>query len=120
MGKQFENVGSMYGAPMGRSEYIICNPVPSTLRFKLFRVRLDNGGYDDGGAYWGTGAPLYCAEVGFYTGDYQNIYSYLFESHVNPTLEHRDLYYREFFRAGSREEAKAHVLKRYPNAKFYR
>jgi hypothetical protein len=28
---------------------------------ELFKVRLDSGGYDNGGAYWGTGAPLYCA-----------------------------------------------------------
>jgi len=26
-------------------------------------VRLDMGGYDEGGAYWGRGAPLYCAEA---------------------------------------------------------
>jgi len=24
-------------------------------------VNLDSGGYDDGGAYWGRGEPLYCA-----------------------------------------------------------
>lgn len=31
---------------------------------RLFRVNLDSGGYDDGGAYWGIGAPLYCATNG--------------------------------------------------------
>lgn len=28
---------------------------------RLFRVRLDAGGYDDGGAYWGRGEPIWCA-----------------------------------------------------------
>lgn len=29
-------------------------------RCRLFRVNIDSGGYDEGGAYWGTGQPLYC------------------------------------------------------------
>jgi len=28
---------------------------------RLFRVKLDSGGYDDGGAYWGHGEPIWCA-----------------------------------------------------------
>lgn len=30
-------------------------------RLRLARVRLDAGGYDNGGAYWGHGAPLWLA-----------------------------------------------------------
>ena len=56
MGKQFSNVNSSYGAPMGRSE----SPLGCT-GVRVFRVNLDSGGYDDGGAYWGTGQSLYCA-----------------------------------------------------------
>lgn len=60
MGKQFKEVNSQYGAPMGRREY---NRPPTKARtVRLYRVNLDNGGYDDGGAYWGTGEPLWCAE----------------------------------------------------------
>lgn len=55
---QFETVGTRYGAPMGRREYGT-NPEPKSVR--LFRVRLDSGGYDDGGAYWGGGQALWCA-----------------------------------------------------------
>jgi hypothetical protein len=33
--------------------------VPRSVR--LFRVNLDSGGYDDGGAYWGFGGTLWCA-----------------------------------------------------------
>lgn len=57
---QFENVSCKYGAPMGRaSSPLREDPAPRSIR--LFRVNLDSGGYDDGGAYWGIGAPLYCA-----------------------------------------------------------
>lgn len=58
--KQFNQVNTSYGAPMGRPEngYISVD-VPRSIR--LFRVNLDSGGYDDGGAYWGHGDPLYCA-----------------------------------------------------------
>jgi len=34
----------------------------SLAQYRCFRVRLDSGGYDDGGAYWGIGMPLYCIE----------------------------------------------------------
>lgn len=55
---QFPSVGGMYGAPMGRSE----SPLGETPKgTRVFRARLDPGGYDDGGAYWGLGKPLYCA-----------------------------------------------------------
>ena len=43
---------------MGRSSSPL-GDAPRSVR--LFRVRLDAGGYDDGGAYWGAGARLYCA-----------------------------------------------------------
>lgn len=65
MGKQFDNVTSIYGAPMGRptvSDGAPCNRVVS-----LFKVLLNDGGYDDGGAYWGLqrrGQSLYCARIG--------------------------------------------------------
>lgn len=48
-----------YGAPMGRAAWLPCNAEPRTVR--VFRVRIDSQGYDQGGAYWGAGAPLYCA-----------------------------------------------------------
>lgn len=60
MGRQFENVSGAYGAPMGRHSVGHLDLSPRSVR--LFRVRLDAGGYDDGGAYWGHGAPLWCAE----------------------------------------------------------
>lgn len=58
MTTQFKKVDGSRGAPMGRSEYGT-NPEPKSVR--LFRVRLDSGGYDTGGAYWGGGQALWCA-----------------------------------------------------------
>ena len=60
MTKQFADVSSRYGAPMGRSTTGTLSDEPRSV--SLFRVKLDSGGYDDGGAYWGLGPPsLYCA-----------------------------------------------------------
>lgn len=57
---QFEQVSCRYGAPMGRRED--GHIETRVKRFvRLFRVRINSGGYDDGGAYWGIGEPLFCA-----------------------------------------------------------
>ncbi|MEP2533508.1 hypothetical protein [Shimia sp.] len=50
-------VGGRYGAPMGRRSDVLDAAEPVTVR----RVTLDAGGYDSGGAYWGTGTPLWRA-----------------------------------------------------------
>lgn len=70
MAKQFQPVNCSRGAPMGRHEFGQAQDCePRTVR--LFRVNLDSGGYDDGGAYWGLssrGESLFCATDG---GDYR-------------------------------------------------
>jgi hypothetical protein len=51
-----------YGASMGRGSDL---PNDTTDKLSLQRVRLDSGGYDPGGSYWGGGygtLPLYRAE----------------------------------------------------------
>ncbi len=58
---QFQKVNGRYGAPMGRRNTGNA-PVDKTVR--VFRVRLNAGGYDDGGAYWGHGGAIYCATDG--------------------------------------------------------
>lgn len=74
------------------------------IKFYLRRERLNNGGYDSGGAYWGIGSPLY-----------------RFES-----VEEFDVPYREYpeqiegyTRASDRDDAKAIVRATYPNAEFF-
>lgn len=60
--KQFADVSSARGAPMGRRSAPDLDSAPRSVR--LFAVRLDSGGYDDGGAYWGIRRPgvrLWCA-----------------------------------------------------------
>lgn len=57
--QQFPSVDSSCGAPFGRAAS--CPGVAPEGKVRLFRVNLDSGGYDDGGAYWGIGTPLYCA-----------------------------------------------------------
>lgn len=49
-------VSCKYGAPMGRGHSTLAGS-----KTRLARVRLDSGGYDPGGAYWGTGQPLFVA-----------------------------------------------------------
>lgn len=64
---KLEKVNCRYGAPMGRHEFgLPQNCERRTVR--VFRIRIDSGGYDEGGAYWGIGEPLYCATDG---GDYR-------------------------------------------------
>lgn len=61
----------------------------------LQRVRLDSGGYDPAGAYWGIGSPLYWAATD-------------------------DGSFDSTFRADDRDDAKAIVRQTYPAARFYR
>ena len=60
MRPDFPDVSSRYGASMGRSESYF-SIIPAG-RLRIYRVPIDSGGYDPGGAYWGHGAPLYCIE----------------------------------------------------------
>lgn len=67
----------------------------------LVRVYLDSGGYDNGGAYWGLGEPLYHAYDDSLSSDHE---------------EGRGVY--AFVRATSREKAKQEL--NIPNAVYYR
>ena len=74
------------------------------IKFILRRVKLNNGGYDSTGCYWGSGSPLYWAqsEKEF---DFGKQYPESFENH---------------FRAADREHAKELIKKEIPNATFYK
>lgn len=78
------DVDCKFGAPHGRSAWL-GEPQGAV---RLFKVPLDNGGYDIGGAYWGTPDDLFCATDG--------------------------QEFRVFRRAGSLEEAKRLILGEYP------
>lgn len=55
--RRLEPVSCRYGAPMGRPPILDDRAALVT----VFRVRMYDGDYDRGGAYWGGGTPLYCA-----------------------------------------------------------
>lgn len=87
-------VNCKYGAPMGRAGERSEHNILEEGKFYLMRVPLNSGGYDKGGAYWGIGAPLY-----YFEGP-SGVSGYV--------------------RGRMRSMAKAEVLKRCPNATFYR
>ena len=91
---KLDTVASSHGAPMGRPGSHPGNE-PEAL-VSLQRVRLDSGGYDSAGAYWGHGRPLYWATDGQPNG------------------------FERFFRASSRDAAKAKMREGYPDIRFYR
>lgn len=79
------------GAALGRPTYVGDRNYSG--RLYLRRVRLNQGGYDRNGTYFGTGEPLYwCAND--------------------------DLSIDFMLRASSRHLARASVIARYPNAKI--
>lgn len=59
--QQMPDVSSKYGAPMGRA-YLSSAYIPGTPS-RCFRLRFVDGCYDDGGAYWGAPANVYCASA---------------------------------------------------------
>ena len=83
------------GSQMGRRDVI---PDDRRQPAKLSMIRLDfvGGDYDKGGAYWGSGLPIYWAQ-----GDCGEIVAQV------------------FVRASNRTEAKSKVRETLPNAKFF-
>lgn len=84
-------VYSRYGAPMGRPTFSDGTPT----RARLSRMRLVDGDYDQGGAYWGGPGPIY-----WLRDDAGTV--------------------QDFIRAGSRHEAAAVVAEDYPEVTLLR
>ena len=95
MGRPIEAARQDYLARAHKYDVLAQSSALDVVKVALRRIRLNHGGYDAGGAYWGHGTPLYWA--GSDTGVV-------------------DLW----FRASDREAAKAHVREAFPNATFYR
>ena len=85
------------GAPMGRADWGLIEHRERPMMMYLQRVRLIDGDYDLGGAYWGghPDEPLFCA------------WAECVEARV-------------FIRAKDRTLAKREVKKHFINAKFFR
>ncbi len=65
------------------------------MKFYLLKIRLDSGGYDRTGQYWGVGAALYQ-----YVANSDDVSGHL--------------------RATTRDGAKSEVMTRHPGARFFR
>lgn len=106
--------GSSYrGASMGRVSLLPIGhgPIP----FHLVKLRLDSGGYDAGGAYWGHGEPLYRA-----VSKDELPTAYRFAGNGDPTSTGQVEHVEHFTRAASRAEAKDLIRRSIPNATFLR
>lgn len=82
------------GASLGRASSPAGNGETIVRKFTLRHVRLNNGGYDSGGTYWGLGPRLYWA-----ASECGGISCYI--------------------RARDRQAAKDTIRNRYPGARFY-
>ena len=102
-----QKVDCRYGAPMGRRENTTGRAL--AVKFHLARVRINAGGYDAGGAYWGTGAPLYRA-----WGETPPVIN---AGYYGLADEPEQVFYT---RASSHDAAKVEVLRKFPRAAFYR
>jgi hypothetical protein len=100
MSTKLSNACSQYGASLGRRDYHASDRANVSVRLSVAHVRLNSGGYDNGGAYWGVGSPLYRVAGETSDGD---------------TVEF-------FMRAADRSEVKARVRDEYGYAlaRFYR
>jgi len=67
---------SSRGADMGRAPKT--GPADLPYKFRLARVPIDAGGYDQGGAYWGLGAPV---EMFLRAGDREAVKAKIRESY---------------------------------------
>lgn len=98
-------VSGKYGAPLGRpncsgyfdgsGEWCDLSVLPNARPFRLVRLTMDSGGYDQGGAYWGLNNPVY-----YFEGPLSDIHGY-----VN---------------ASTRDAAKLAVTAIHQHARFYR
>ncbi len=94
------SVNARHGAPLGRPNHTDARALDGAPKFSLVRIRINRGGYDSGGAYWGLGAPLYYAAAS--------------RDDTGAMIADR------YFRARSRDAAKAIIRAEFPNARFYR
>lgn len=111
------------GADMGRQTNV---PEYRGHRFKLYLRNIltgDDGAYDETGAYWGIGKPIFWAhkpaqdkvEKRGFTGNKHMVgRQYTYTCSDSEAME-----INIFLRATDRDEAKREILKLLPNAIFY-
>ena len=115
------------GASMGRSNRQ--GEADIAERFHLRRVRLNSGGYDSGGAYWGHGGEMYEAfspsgafmVMRVWPADRSAAFAARGGARIGePGHAEFAARYPRWAKTGSREAAKDMVREDYPHAQFYR
>lgn len=81
------------GSMTGRANHYPAWEESDSLKLRMVKLRINSGGYDEGGAYFGQGNPIYW------------------------TFDDNDT--SIFFRAKNRLDAKRIIRQTLPNAKFY-
>lgn len=71
------------------------------IKFNLRKVRLNRGGYDARGQYFGAGPKLFSYDAEWQEGDFFHCAG-------------------DYIRARDRDEAKQKIRKEYPTARFFR
>lgn len=101
------DANTTYGAPMGRSTVRPTELIPilqeSSFTMYLTEVKLNSGGYDRGGAYWGLSDG---------TGS-------LLVAHTVVEIMGEARVFKDFYR-GSRDKVKAEIREEFPFVRFYR
>lgn len=100
------DVNCRFGAPMGRQSRIaVDDPETFDKRIHLVQLRMVDGDYDEGGAYWGAGD----RRIGWMYRAY----------YWDPKCEsEQQIDY--FLRATGREDAKSKLREELPNVKFFK
>jgi hypothetical protein len=101
---KFPKAYDQYGADMGRDS-VLPSDRNISIKLRLFKLQLDSGGYDEGGAYWGIPNNLYWVES---VDEVETQYG------GQPEVIQMN------FRGYDREDVKEKVRKILPNAKFFR
>ncbi|WP_327211010.1 hypothetical protein [Rhizobium leguminosarum] len=101
--RELSEVGSRYGAQMGRSDNVVNKDHP--IKFEVARLEWVDGDYDQGGAYWGRTFEDNRTGRG-------SDYIFRFEGEADDEIEWM------FVRAKTVAAAKAQVVATYPNATF--
>lgn len=100
------DVSCKYGAPMGRRS-TLPDDFNTPIKLHLRRLRLVDGDYDIGGAYWG--APMW---------DHPEDRLWVAWGYARENSE--EFMVRVFYRAARRSVAKDKIREDLPNATFYR
>lgn len=94
----FTPVNTKYGAPMGRPDVTEIEDdarLERPMLWRMERIRWTDGAYDQGGAYWGYGDPVYLA-----------------------VFEEGDTFIQRSYRARSRSEAAGKLRAEFPQARL--